>query len=59
MANLHDSQVLEDLLHEEETRMWGNTACTDQTEAIRRATPDDWDFTHEKDRLNQPLNAAT
>ncbi len=26
-ANVHDSQVLEDLLHGEETRVWGDSVC--------------------------------
>jgi len=57
-ANVHDSQVLEDLLHGEETRVWGDAAYTGQTEAIRRVAPCAQDFTHAKGRRNQPLDAA-
>jgi IS5 family transposase len=55
-ANVHDSQVLEDLLHGEETRVWGDAAYTGQTEAIRQVAPCAQDFTHEKGRRNQPLD---
>jgi transposase, IS5 family len=57
-ANVHDSQVLEDLLHGGETRVWGDSAYTGQTEAMRRAAPCAQDFTHEKGRRNQPLDAT-
>lgn len=55
-ANVHDSQLLEDLLHGDETRVWGDSAYTGQTEVIRRAAPCAQDFTHEKGRRNQPLD---
>jgi len=57
-ANVHDSQLLEDLLHGDETRVWGDSAYTGQTEVIRRAAPYAQDFTHEKGRRNQPLDEA-
>jgi IS5 family transposase len=57
-ANVHDSQLLEDLLHGEETRVWGDAAYTGQSEAIRRTAPCAQDFTHEKGRRNQPLDEA-
>jgi IS5 family transposase len=57
-ANVHDSQVLEDLLHGDETRAWGDSAYTGQTETLRRAAPCAQDFTHEKGWRNQPLDAA-
>jgi IS5 family transposase len=57
-ANVHDSQVLEDLLHGEETRVWGDSAYTGQTEAMRRTARCAQDFTHEKGRRNQPLDDA-
>jgi len=57
-ANVHDSQVLEELLHGDETRVWGDSAYTGQTEAMRRAAPGAQDFTHEKGQCNQPLDAA-
>ena len=57
-ANVHDSQVLEDLLHGDETRVWGDSAYSGQTEAIREVAPCAQDFTHEKGRRNNPLDQA-
>ena len=47
-ANVHDSQVLEDLLHGEETRVWGDSAYTGQGEVIGRCAPQARDFTNKK-----------
>lgn len=47
-ANMHDSQVIEDLLHGEETRVWGDSAYTGQTERIKQKAPNAQDFTHRK-----------
>lgn len=55
-ANVHDSQVLEDLLHGDETRVWGDSAYTGQTDVIRRRAPCAQDFTHAKGRRNHPLD---
>lgn len=57
-ANVHDSQVLEDLLHGEETWVWGDSAYSGQTETLHQAAPAAKDFTHEKGRRNQPLDEA-
>ncbi len=54
-ASVHDSQVLPDLLHGAETRVWGDSAYTGQTEAIRQAAPRAQDFTHEKGTRGHPL----
>ena len=54
-ANVHDSQVLPDLLHGKETRVWGDSAYTGQTEVIREVAPQAKDFTHEKGARNHPL----
>ena len=54
-ANVHDSQVLADCLHGEETRVWGDSAYTGQREAMRKAAPAARDFTNEKGRRNAPL----
>ena len=54
-ANVHDSQILPDLLHGAETRVWGDSAYTGQTEAIRAAAPQAQDFTHEKGSRGHPL----
>jgi len=57
-ANVHDSQVVGDLLHGDETRVWGDAAYSGQTEAIRQAAPNAQDFTHEKGGRNRPLSTA-
>ncbi|MGH8528853.1 MAG: IS5 family transposase [Nevskiales bacterium] len=57
-ANVHDSQVLPDLLHGQETRVWGDSAYTGQTDVIRQAAPQAQDFTHDKGSRNRPLTDA-
>lgn len=47
-ANCHDSQVIEDLLHGEETRVWGDSAYAGQTELIKQCSPEAKDFTNKK-----------
>lgn len=54
-ANVHDSQVLSDLLHGKETRVWGDSAYRGQTEVIRQTAPKALDFTHEKGCRNRSL----
>ena len=54
-ASTHDSQVLEHLLHGQETRVWGDSAYTGQGETIQSKAPRARDFTHEKGRRNAPL----
>ena len=55
-ANVHDSQMLPDLLHGEETRVWGDSAYSGQTEAIRKCAPKASDFTNRKGARNRPLS---
>ncbi len=55
-ANVHDSQLLGDLLHGEETRVWGDSAYTGQGDAIHKHAPRAKDFTHRKGYRNRPLN---
>ena len=50
-ANVADSQVLPDLLHGEETRVWGDQAYRGQREVIRRHAPRAKDFTNRRYRL--------
>jgi transposase, IS5 family len=57
-ANEHDSQVLADLLHGEETRVWGDTAYRGQGETLAGAAPNAQDFTNEKGQRNRPLDDA-
>ena len=55
-ANVHDSQVLEDLLHGGETRVWGDSAYSGQQERIAKAASAAQDFTHHKGCKNKPLS---
>jgi IS5 family transposase len=57
-ANVHDSQALPHLLHGEETRVWGDSAYTGQTEIIKEHAPRALDFTHHKATRNNPLSPA-
>jgi len=47
-ANVHDSQMLGDLLHGEETRVWGDSAYAGQKQVLRACAPRAKDFTHKK-----------
>ena len=47
-ANVHDSRVIEGVLHGKETRVWGDSAYQGQREAIRKAAPQAQDFTHHR-----------
>lgn len=55
-ANVHDSQWLGDLLHGDETRVWGDSAYTGQGDVIRQHAPRAKDFTHKKGFRNRPLS---
>ncbi len=47
-ANVHDSQVLPDLLHGDETRVWGDSAYTGQKAVLSEVAPAARDFTQAK-----------
>jgi len=47
-ANVHDCQLLPDLLHGEKTRVWGDSAYTGQGKVIRKHAPRAQDFTKKK-----------
>jgi transposase, IS5 family len=49
-ANVSDVAVLPDLLHGEETRVWGDGAYQGQTEVIREVAPRAQDFTQRRCR---------
>ncbi len=49
-ANVHDSQCLPDLLHGDETRVWGDSAYQGQNEALREHAPKAKDFTNKRYR---------
>ena len=55
-ANVHDSVCLPDLLHGEETRVWGDSAYQGQGEVIRRHAPKAKDFTHRRYRYKDTVN---
>ena len=55
-ANVHGSQVLSDLLHGEETTIWGDSANTGQGETIRRHAPQVRDFSQRKAHRHHPLS---
>ena len=57
-ANVHDSKVLPDLLHGAETRVWGDSAYTGQTDVIRGSAPCAKDFTHARATRGHPLSRA-
>lgn len=57
-ANVHDSQVLDQLLHGNERRVWGDSAYTGQTAVIRSVAPHALDFTQAKASRHQPLSAT-
>lgn len=51
-ANVHDGEMLGDLLHGEETRVWGDRAYQGKREAIREHAPGAQDFTNKRERRN-------
>ena len=54
-ANVHDSRLLGDLLHGDETRVWGDSAYMGQSDTIRKQAPNAQDFTNKKASRNCPL----
>jgi IS5 family transposase len=54
-ANVHDSQMLGDLLHGNETRVWGDSAYAGQSEVLAEQAPLAQDDTHAKSCRNRPL----
>ncbi len=55
-ANVHDSQVLPDLLHGDETRVWGDSAYSGQSDVVRQRAPHARDFTQKKACRHRPLS---
>ena len=49
-ANVHDSTCLPDLLHGEETRVWGDSAYQGQGEVIKQCAPKALDMTNRRYR---------
>ena len=57
-ANVHDSQVLPELLHGQETRVWGDAAYSGQLEVIRQHAPEAKSFIQAKAHRHRPLSEA-
>ncbi len=57
-ANVHDSQELPNLLHGNETRLYGDSAYTGQKEALKQIAPNAKDFTNKRASRNRPLTDA-
>lgn len=57
-ANVADVMVLEDLLHGEETRVWGDSAYTGQKATLAEVAPGAKDFTNAKSYRYRKLTEA-
>jgi IS5 family transposase len=55
-ANVHDKHPLPQLLHGQETRVFGDAAYSGQTDAIREAAPKAKDFTNKRPYRGRPLS---
>lgn len=57
-ANVADSEVLPDLLHGDETRVWGDQAYRGQTDVIKAHAPNAKDFTNRRYRYRGVVDEA-
>lgn len=57
-ANVADSTILPDLLHGDETRVWGDQAYKGQREVIREHAPNALDFTNRRYRFKKRIDAV-
>ena len=57
-ANVHDSQQLPNLLHGQETRLYGDSAYRNQKEVLKQIAPKAKDFTNQRAYRNRPLTEA-
>ncbi|CAI4031617.1 CP4-44 prophage; IS5 transposase and trans-activator [Nitrospira tepida] len=55
-ANVHDSQVLPELLHGQETRVWGDAAYSGQRDVIQQHVPGAKSFVQTKAHRHRPLS---
>jgi IS5 family transposase len=55
-ANIADCAVLPDLLHGEETKVWGDQAYRGQTDVIREAAPMAQDMTNKRYRYKNRID---
>lgn len=54
-ANVHDSQVMGDLLHGDESCVWGDSAYCGQEETLQEMAPEAKNFIQKKGRRNRQL----
>ena len=57
-ANVHDSQELPNLLHGNETRLYGDSAYIGQKDVLKEIAPKAKDFTNKRASRNRPLTEA-
>ena len=57
-ANVHDATILSDLLHGEETKVWGDSAYQGQTDVLRQHAPKACDLTNRRYRTKGVVNAV-
>jgi len=57
-ANVHDSQELPNLLHGNETRLYGDSAYIGQKDVLKEISPNAKDFTNKRASRNRPLTDA-
>jgi IS5 family transposase len=57
-ANVADGTVLPELLHGEETRVWGDQAYLGQKQVIRECAPQAQDWTHRRYRYKDRVDEA-
>src|SRR5438445_10905961 len=57
-ANVADSTVLPDLLHGEETRVWGDQAYKGQSHVIKEGAPGAQDHTHLRYRYKNGIDES-
>ena len=57
-ANVHDSQELPNLLHGNETRLYGDSAYIGQKDVLKQIAPKAKDFTNKRASRNTPLTDA-
>ena len=57
-ANVHDSQMIADLLHGGETKVWGDSAYQGQKDAIKAAAPAAQDMTNRRGSRGHRLTDA-
>lgn len=57
-AHVHDSQVLPDLLHGKETRVWGDAAYNGQRDVLRHHAPEAQRLIQTKALRHRPMSEA-